>query len=431
MTTSDEPENTHADDTPAPQPRRRRSRSATPAATEAQQASPAGTHVDAAHSHPSDVMAEAEQAAGVPPAADVEIEIAGAPSDATVRAAAAATVEELEVEIRNQPDSAGPQRDLAAEVLRLIRENLANLRIPAVERVVTIVREQVLSSDYLDPDFWRGLGMVLQYQADEIAGLVRRRVRGEYEIDAYGMDAELVELARPFAGFLYRTWWRVETRGIDNIPAAGPALLVANHGGVVPWDSMMIATAVLEEHAEPRLVRCLHDRWLAALPGAAPGLATFGQAPALPENAARMLGEGQPVCVFPEGARGAGKLFFDRYRLAPFDAAAYIEAAVRAGAPVVPVAVIGAEETYPILANLEPLAKLLGLPFFPLTPLFPWFGLLGLVPLPVKWTIIFDTPLALPEHVAEEDIPRLAAGMAAQARDRIQGLVDTNVAARR
>src|SRR5262249_47728388 len=147
---------------------------------------------------------------------------------------AAESVQELEVEIRNQPDVQPETRDLAADALRLIRENLARMSPPALQQAARLIREN-LSSDYLDPDFWRGVAMVLRYQAEETAGMIRRRLRGEYTTDAYGMDMELIEVVRPFLVFLYRTWWRVTAEGLENVPGEGRALMVANHSGVLPW----------------------------------------------------------------------------------------------------------------------------------------------------------------------------------------------------
>jgi 1-acyl-sn-glycerol-3-phosphate acyltransferase len=358
-------------------------------------------------------------------AEELDVALGGASESEQLRSETAEAVQELEVEIRNHGEGQADARNVAAEALRLIRENLERLSPPALERVAKMVRENLLSSDYLDPDFWRGLGMVLQYQANEIAGLVRRRAQGEYTLDPYGMDQELIEIVRPFAAFMYRTWWRVTARGLEHVPADGAALLLANRSGALPWDSAMIATAVLEEHPQPRLVRSLHAGWLASVPVMAPALAAFGQVPALPENAARLLAEGQLVCAYPEGEGGAAKLFWNRYRLAPFDAAGYLRAALRVGAPLIPVAVVGAEEIYPMLGDARPVAKLLGAPFFPLTPLFPWLGPLGLIPLPTKWTIVFDEPIATSGFgaTAAEDEATVAR-LAELVRSRVQGLLD-------
>lgn len=360
-----------------------------------------------------------------------ELPIGGTAPSETARDEAAAVVQELEVDIRNQ-DTAQPEtRDLAVAALRLIGENIARMGPRAVERVLKLVREN-LSSDYLDPDFWRGVGMVLRYQAEETASLVRRRLLGEYTTDPYGMDMELIDAVRPFLTFMYRTWWRVTAEGLDHVPGEGRALMVANHSGVLPWDGAMIATAMLEDHPQPRIVRNLHLSWFSTLPLVAPALAAFGQVQALPENAIRLLDEDQLVCVFPEGLKGVGKLFKDRYKLARFGRGGFVQMALRTGAPLIPVAVVGAEETYPMLADVRPIARLLGFPYFPLTPLFPWFGLLGFVPLPSKWTIIFGKPIATAEHGPEgADDLLLVSELSDQVRGQIQAMIDRTLTARR
>jgi 1-acyl-sn-glycerol-3-phosphate acyltransferase len=356
---------------------------------------------------------------------EVPIEIAG---DAQSEAAAA--VQELEVEIRNQADTPTEARDLIAGLLRLIRENLARMAPEQLPRVAKLIRENV-SSDYLDPDFWRGLGMVLQYQIDEIVGLIQRRRRGEHTTDAFGMDAELVELVRPFSGFMYRSYFRVHTAGLDNVPSTGRALLVANHGGVLPWDGVMIASAVLEEHPAPRVARVLYAPNALAIPGLPRALETFGQVCDTSANVLRLLEDDQLACVFPEGTNGLGKLFKARYKLARFRRSGSVALALQTGAPIVPVAVIGAEETYPMLADAQPLAQILRLPFFPITPLFPWLGPLGLIPLPSKWSISFGEPIATagygPDAASD---PGLLSKLCEQLHERIQYMIGQQLAAR-
>jgi 1-acyl-sn-glycerol-3-phosphate acyltransferase len=303
------------------------------------------------------------------------------------------TIQELEVEVRNHTGSsqAPGAQQIALDLLRLIRENAQNLSKQAAEQIQSL--RSGGTSDYLDPDFWKGLGMVLEYQVNEIRALIQRRVRGEYTTDAYGMDQEIVELLRPIAGFLYRSWWRINSSGLEHIPAEGGVLLAANHAGVLPWDGAMLATALLDEHPAGRMVRVLHQRWMSVVPVLAPTIAAVGQVPALPENAERLLADGQVVAAFPEGPKAGGKLFRDRYQLAGFDAEAFVRAALRSKAAIVPVAIIGAEESYPVIANFDRVAKLLGLPYLPITPLFPLLGPLGLIPLPTKWSILIGEPL--------------------------------------
>ncbi|HEX5689854.1 MAG TPA: lysophospholipid acyltransferase family protein, partial [Roseiflexaceae bacterium] len=329
-----------------------------------------------------------------------EIAIGGgtaAPDTQQMRDETIVAIEELEVEIRNQESVPAESRELAADALRLVRENLLRMAAEPLQQAQRLIREN-LTSDYLDPDFWRGLGMVLRYQAEATVEMLQRRVRGEYSTDIYGMDMELIEVVRPFLAFMYRQWWRVSAEGLEHVPDNGRALLVSNHSGVLPWDGAMIGTAILDEHSSPRVLRCLHLSWFSTLPVVAPALAAFGQVQALPENAIRLLEDDELVCVFPEGLKGVGKLFKDRYKLARFGRGGFVQMALRTGAPLLPVAVIGAEETYPMLANVKPVARLLGFPYFPLTPLFPWFGLLGFVPLPSKWTIVFHEPIPTAEY---------------------------------
>ncbi|HEX9439310.1 MAG TPA: lysophospholipid acyltransferase family protein [Roseiflexaceae bacterium] len=362
-----------------------------------------------------------------------ELPLGNLPLEDAARAEVVAALEELEIEIRNQPSDRDGPRDLAADALRLVRENLLRAGPLAIEQVLKLVRENLnLNSDYLDPDFWRGLGMVLRYQAEETADMLRRRVRGEYATDRYGMDMELIELVRPFLSFMYRRWWRVSAEGLEHVPDDTRALMVANHSGVLPWDGAMIATAVLDEHDSPRVVRCLHLSWFSMLPFVAPALAAFGQVQALPENAIRLLDEDQLVCVFPEGLKGVGKLFKDRYKLARFGRGGFVQMALRTGAPLIPVAVIGAEETYPMLANVKPAAQLFGMPYFPLTPLFPWFGLLGVVPLPSKWTIVFHAPIPTAQYgPSGADDPLLVSELSERVRGRIQATIDEKLGVRK
>jgi 1-acyl-sn-glycerol-3-phosphate acyltransferase len=288
--------------------------------------------------------------------------------------------------------------------------------------------------DYLDPDFWRGVGMVLQYQVDEQVNFFKRRMSGTYTLDPFGMDRDLVEVARPFLNFMYRSWWRTTSEGLEHVPVEGRALLVGNHSGVLPWDGAMITVAVAEDHPaqNQRLVRSLYLHWFSTLPFIAPALAALGNVPGIPENAVRLLERDELVCVFPEGVKGVGKLFKDRYQLARFGRGGFVQAAIRARAPIVPVAVVGAEEIYPMLANAEPVARVFGMPFFPITPFFPWLGPLGVIPLPTRWSITFCEPLATDRYdPAEADNPLTVLGLSELVRSRIQETIDAKLAERR
>ncbi|MEF3273263.1 MAG: acyltransferase family protein [Chloroflexus sp.] len=343
---------------------------------------------------------------------------------------------EVEIDIRQQSDQqTGSQAALgtiAAGIVRLIAENLQRMTNEQVERVNSMLKGVDLR-DYLDPDFWKGVGMVLRYQIDEQVQFIQRRLRGEYATDPFGMDREIIEVARPFLAFMYYTWWRVTATGLEHVPAEGRGLLVANHSGVLPWDGAMIATAVFNEHPaqNERIVRSLHLHWFTTLPVIAPTLAALGQVPGLPENAIRLLERDELVCVFPEGLKGVGKLFKDRYKLARFGRGGFAQAALRTQAPIVPVAVVGAEEIYPMLANAEGIARLLGFPYFPLTPFFPWLGPLGVIPLPTRWSITFCPPIDTTEYGPEAaDDPITVLALSEQVRETIQTTINQKLAER-
>jgi 1-acyl-sn-glycerol-3-phosphate acyltransferase len=219
------------------------------------------------------------------------------------------------------------------------------------------------------------------------------RLEGDYAEDEWGFDAGFADAVQPFFEFLYDRWWRVQSVGVERVPAQGRALLVANHAGVVPWDATMIALAVLREHPEPRHPRFLVLDWAFALPFVSAAMRKLGGVVASPHNARRLLEQDHLVAVFPEGVKGAGKPYRERYRLQRFGRGGFVEVALRAGAPIVPVAIVGSEEIYPKLADLPGLARLIGAPYVPATPTFPWLGPLGLVPLPSRWRIEFCAPI--------------------------------------
>jgi 1-acyl-sn-glycerol-3-phosphate acyltransferase len=278
---------------------------------------------------------------------------------------------------------------------------------------------------------WRSTATILGYQLREHVAFVARRLQGDYYTDPYGMDRELIEGVRPFFRFLQRRWWRITTEGLEHVPQQGRALLVANHSGVLPWDGAMIATTMLEDHPGGRMVRNLYLDWFNTLPFVAPVFASLGQVAGFPENAVRLLEADELVCTFPEGLKGVGKTFAHRYKLARFGRGGFAQAALRAGAPIIPVAVVGAEEIYPMFTNVKPIARLFGLPFFPLTPLFPWLGPLGMIPLPTRWSITFAPPIATAAcgpHAADD--PLVVFDLTEQVRSTIQATIDRKLAER-
>lgn len=217
-------------------------------------------------------------------------------------------------------------------------------------------------------------------------------------VDDFGFDVAFTESLFPVMDWLYSRYWRVETEGVENVPPAGRALLVANHAGVVPWDGAMIRTAIMAEHPEPRHARMLVADWGFQMPFISEFLLRTGNVVAHPDNATTLLEREELVGVFPEGVKGASKLFRDRYRVTRFGRGGFIQVALRTRSPIIPVAVIGSEEIHPVIAELPVLAELLGLPSFPITPTWPGLGLLGAVPLPSKWMIAFGEPIDLSDH---------------------------------
>jgi 1-acyl-sn-glycerol-3-phosphate acyltransferase len=233
----------------------------------------------------------------------------------------------------------------------------------------------------------------LPADAREAVGRALRRLEGDYPEDEWGFDEDFAELVEPFFGFLYDRWWRVQVEGAHHVPPHGRALLVANHAGILPWDATMIAMALLREHPLPRHPRFMVLDWAFELPFVSIALRKLGGVVASPHNALRLLEQDRLVAVFPEGVKGTGKPYAERYRLRRFGRGGFVEIALRSDTPIVPVAVVGSEEIYPKLADVPALARLIGAPFFPVTPTFPWLGPLGVIPLPSRWRIEFLPPI--------------------------------------
>jgi 1-acyl-sn-glycerol-3-phosphate acyltransferase len=221
----------------------------------------------------------------------------------------------------------------------------------------------------------------------------RRRARG-YQTDEFGFDPELTtSVLMPMVRWLYQNWFRVRMRGLENIPDTGAALVVSNHAGVLPIDVVMVQVGVHYEHPRHRNLRLLGADLVYEVPLLAQLARRSGHTEASPEQAHKLLTSGQLVGVCPEGFKGTGKPFSERYQLRRFGRGGFAVSAIRAGVPIIPCAIVGAEEIYPMIGNAQWLAELLGLPYFPITPLFPWFGLLGTIPLPSDWIIAFGEPV--------------------------------------
>jgi 1-acyl-sn-glycerol-3-phosphate acyltransferase len=262
---------------------------------------------------------------------------------------------------------------------------------------------------------------------------LRRRFDGDYEVDEFGFDPELTdEVLLPAAGPLFDHWFRTELSGVEHLPTDGPALLVANHAGGL-WALDAVMTAVAVARARPgRHLRMLGADIVFTTPGLGELARKAGSTLAATEDADRLLRAGELVGVWPEGYKGIGKPFSERYRLQRFGRGGFVSSALRTGTPIVPVSIVGSEEIHPMLGQAKTLARVLDLPYFPLTPTFPWLGPLGLVPLPSKWYIEFGTPIRTDDHPADSaDDPMLIFELTDQVRETIQSTLHRLLVSRR
>jgi len=211
-----------------------------------------------------------------------------------------------------------------------------------------------------------------------------------------GHDPAFLDKAAPLLEFLWSRYFRVRLLGLENVPDTGPALLVANHSGGIPYDGTLLLYGIHRDHPKHRRVRPLvanfafRSGWMAQVVG------RIGGVRASTETALPLLAAGQLLAVFPEGLKGVGKLYRERYRLARFGRGGFARLAREAGVPMIPVAIVGAEEIHPVIGKITALSAPLGIPYIPITPTFPWLGPFGLLPVPTKWTIQIGQPIPPP-----------------------------------
>lgn len=327
----------------------------------------------------------------------------------------------------------------ATEIGRIVDRFFSSMRsavgqvveaLPVDAEVLAPVREAVRSVEVMlatgDVSALTGLVDAVNAAGEVLA----TRVTGGYEVDEFGFDEHFyrniwLPLWRP----LFENWFRVEVIGAENIPADGAGLIVSNHAGVVPVDALMTTVAV-HDHSG-RALRLLAADLAMTLPGSAPLARRAGATLACAADAERLLEGGHLVAVWPEGYKGLGKPFADRYRLQRFGRGGFVSTALAAGAPIIPCSVVGSEEIYPKIGEFLPLARLLGLPYVPITPTFPLLGPLGGIPLPTKWTIEFGEPIETSHLSADaSDDPMVVFEITDQVRETIQNTLFRNLARR-
>ncbi len=293
---------------------------------------------------------------------------------------------------------------------------LGNLRALPVEQLRDLGRDPLKTVLQLAET----LGVDWQESVEDVVAFTRSRMSGQYAIDEFGFDPEFTtKVFLPILRPLAQNWFRVEVRGIENLPTTGSALLVSNHAGTMPLDGMVLQSVVYDEIG--RHVRMLGADLIFKTPYSHDFARRTGTTLACQEDAERLLASDQLVAVFPEGFKGLGKPYADRYKLQRFGRGGFVSAAVRAQVPLIPVSIVGSEEIYPLIASAPTLARAMGVPYFPITPLFPWFGVFGLIPLPSKWIIQFGEAITTDELSpgAAED-PMVVFNVTDQVRETIQ-----------
>jgi 1-acyl-sn-glycerol-3-phosphate acyltransferase len=245
-------------------------------------------------------------------------------------------------------------------------------------------------------------------------------------VDQFGFDPDFTSrVLMPIARFFYQRWFRVQIRGLEHVPADGAALVVANHSGTLPLDAVMLQAGLHDEHPAGRYLRLLGADLVYEIPLVSALARRSGHTRAAPANADALLRAGELVGVFPEGFKGIGKPFADRYQLRRFGRGGFAATAIRASVPLIPCAIVGAEEIYPMIGNAKKVANLLRLPYFPITPLFPWLGPIGMVPLPSRWIIEFCPPVPTNGYgPGDEADPAAVADLSGRVRGTIQRKLD-------
>lgn len=332
------------------------------------------------------------------------------------------------------PPAADPLAAQGVAALRrrldAVERGIASAADAAAARLRELARQD--AAGHLTRDLGQAVAGLLPALRDRLSALAQLRalLSGPGRLDAFGLDRELEARAAPALELLYDAWWRVEVRDAGHVPSEGPVVVVANHGGALAWDALVLRLALRRDHPAHRELRPLLDDHALAVPLFGGAAARLGAVPATPENALRLLEAGEAVAVFPEGSRNAGRTWAQRYRIERFGRGGFARIALRAGAAVVPCAIVGSEEASAPAARPGWLAERLGVPFLgggalPLAPL-------GLLPLPSRWSLRFGEPIpAGPGGPGAEEDQAAVLALAERTRAALQQMLDEDVAARR
>jgi 1-acyl-sn-glycerol-3-phosphate acyltransferase len=306
----------------------------------------------------------------------------------------------------------GPQPEAVrpGEASRTVVPGLEDL----VQAGVAALRA-VIAASGVEPD-------EVEKQVASTLAFLRRRLTGDFEVDDFGFDEDFtINAYLPLLRPLYKAWFRVEVRGIENLPAEGGGLVVSNHSGTLAMDSLMTQVAVYDETPTHRHLRMLGADFVFQTPMVSQIARKSGSTLAANADAERLLGSGELVGVWPEGFKGIGKPFSERYKLQRFGRGGFVASAIRAGVPIIPCSIVGAEEIYPMIGNMKTLARLVGAPYAPVTPTWPLLGPLGLIPLPSKWLIEFGVPVQTADlGPGAADDPMLIFDLTDRTRETIQ-----------
>ena len=350
-------------------------------------------------------------------------------ADGSAAGAQARTAPESRDSERNAPRpesdaTPGPKETPRTSVSSVLLSELLGLGSRSLESLksLPIAQLRALAADPVHAlaSVAQALGVDWDSSVEEMLAFIRQRLEGDYAVDEFGFDPEFTtKIYLPLLRQIADHWFRVEVRGAENLPMDGSALLVSNHAGTLPLDGMILHTVVYDEIG--RHVRMLGADLIFKTPYSGDLARKTGTTLACQEDAERLLASNQLVAVFPEGFKGLGKPYADRYKLQRFGRGGFVTAAIRAQVPIIPIAIVGSEEIYPLIAKAPALARALGVPYFPITPLFPWFGPLGMIPLPSKWIIQFGEAITTDElGPGAADDPMTVFNITDQVRETIQ-----------